>query len=101
MHDLRRVLLVVAPAALAKDGLLFDRPAASVGQSITLTSPWLNHPGGVVAYFMPLSVAPQWWKTYQAYAPTVGPPPKMTAAIGPGTIRRWHAHGGSRSACQT
>ena len=73
MHDLRRVLLVVAPAALAKDGLLFDRPAASVGQAITLTSPWLNHPGGVVAYFMPLSVAPQWWKTYQAYAPTVGP----------------------------
>jgi hypothetical protein len=88
------VLLVAVPTALAKDGLLFDRPAAGVGQSMTLTSPWVNHPGGVVAYFMPLSAAPQWWKTYQAYAPAVGPPPKLRAAIRVGVIKRWHATGG-------
>lgn len=88
------VLLAVVPVALAKDGLSFDRASASVGQSMTLTSPWVSHPGGVVVYFMPLSVAPQWWKTYQAYAPSVGPPPKLNAAIRIGTIKRWHANGG-------
>ena len=88
------VVLVVVPAALAKDGLLFDRATARVGQSLTLTSPWVEHPGGVVAYFMPLSVAPRWWDTYQAYAPATGAPPKLTAAIRIGTIERWHATGG-------
>jgi hypothetical protein len=87
-------LLAVVPKALAKDGLLFNRSTANVGEPTTLTSPWVNHPGGVVVYFMPLSAAPQWWKTYQAYAPALGRPPKLNAAIRVGVIKRWHATGG-------
>jgi hypothetical protein len=87
-------LLAFVPTALAKDGLLFDRPAARVGQSLTLTSPRVDHPGAVVAYLMPLRVAPRWWRTYQAYGPAVGPPPKLSAALRLGTIERWHATGG-------
>ena len=88
------VALVVVPSAVAKDGLLFDRPNASAGQSMTLTSSRVNHPGGVVAYLIPLSAAPRWWRTYQAYAPAIGPPPKLKSAIRIGVVERWHGTGG-------
>jgi hypothetical protein len=91
------VLLAVVPTALAKDVLVFDRSTARIGTPMTLTSPWVNHPGGVVVYFMPLKAAARWWKTYQAYAPAPGAPPKLKAATLLGVIKRWHATGGRLS----
>jgi hypothetical protein len=58
--------LVFAPLAYAKDGLLIDRGTARVGERITLTTPWMNHPAGVIVYFLPLAASPTWWPTYQA-----------------------------------
>jgi hypothetical protein len=86
--------LVLAPVAAAKDGLLFDRHTARVGDQLSLTSPWVAHRAGVVVYFMPLAASPKWWHTYQAYAPARGKPPALAAAIKLGQIRRWGSHGG-------
>ena len=61
---------------------------------MSLTSRWVNHPGGVTAYFLPLADSPRWWSTYQALAPAYGPPPKLESAVRIGVIERWHGTGG-------
>jgi hypothetical protein len=86
--------LVFAPLAAAKDGLLFNRHAARVGDRLTLSSPWIGHRDGVVVYFMSLAASPKWWHTYQANGPAYGKPPKLAAAIKLGQIERWGAGGG-------
>ena len=88
------VALAFVPSALAKDGLLFDRHEARVGEPLTLTTSWLNHPGGVTVYLVPLGASPRWWNTYQADAPAVGPPPRLRSARLLGVIQRWHGTGG-------
>jgi hypothetical protein len=87
-------VLALVPAALAKDGLLFDRHDARVGDSLTLTTSWMTHPGGVRVYLVPLGASPRWWRTYQADAPAVGPPPRLASARYLGVIVRWHGTGG-------
>jgi hypothetical protein len=86
--------LFFAPLADAKDGLLFDRGTARVGERMTLTTSWMNHPAGVIVYFMPLAVSPKWWPTYQAYAPARGRPPALKSAVRVGHVKRWRSTGG-------
>jgi hypothetical protein len=86
--------LFFAPLADAKDGLLFDRGTARVGERMTLTTSWMNHPAGVIVYFMPLAVSPKWWPTYQAYAPARGRPPALKSAVRVGHVERWRTTGG-------
>jgi hypothetical protein len=86
--------LFFAPLADAKDGLLFDRGTARVGERMTLTTSWMNHPAGVIVYFMPLAVSPKWWPTYQAYAPARGRPPALKSAVRVGHVERWRSTGG-------
>ena len=86
--------LFFAPLADAKDGLLFDRGTARVGERLTLTTSWMNHPAGVIVYFMPLAVSPKWWPTYQAYAPARGTPPALKSAVRVGHVERWRTTGG-------
>jgi hypothetical protein len=88
------VALVLAPLADAKDGLLFDRATARVGERITLTTPWMNHRAGVIVYFMPLAASLAWWPTYQAYAPARGRPPALKSAVRLGQVERWRSTGG-------
>jgi len=88
------VALVFAPLADAKDGLLFDRGTARVGERITLITPWMNHRAGVIVYFMPLAASPTWWPTYQAYAPARGRPPALKSAVRLGQVERWRTTGG-------
>jgi hypothetical protein len=88
------VALVFAPLAYAKDGLLFDRGTARVGERITLTTPWMNHPAGVIVYFLPLAASPTWWPTYQAYGPARGRPPALKSAVRLGQVERWRTTGG-------
>jgi hypothetical protein len=86
--------LAVVPAASAKDGLLFDGHTAHVGDVLDLKTPWLTHPGGIVVYLIPLNVSPRWWRTYQAFAPAYGRPPRLKAARRLGVVARWHESGG-------
>lgn len=86
--------LVFAPLAGAKDGLLFDRHTARVGDSVTMSSSWVAHRDGVIVYLIPLAASPKWWHTYQAYAPAYGKPPTLAAAIKLGRMERWGDHGG-------
>jgi hypothetical protein len=86
--------LFFAPLADAKDGLLFDRGTARVGERMTLTTSWMNHPAGVIVYFMPLAVSPKWWPTYQAYARARGRPPALKSAVRVGHVERWRSTGG-------
>ena len=88
------VALCFAPLADAKDGLLFDRSTARVGGRITLTTPWMTHPGGVIVYLMPLADSPKWWPTYQALAPAAGRPPALKSAVRLGRVERWRSTGG-------
>jgi hypothetical protein len=86
--------LVFTPAADAKDGLLFPRRTAHVGDRITLSAAWMAHPAGVIVYLMPLAASPKWWPTYQAYAPAYGKPPSLRAAIRLGKVKPWGSAGG-------
>lgn len=88
------IMFAIAPSAAAKDGLLFGRSSARVGDTLVLTSPWVSHPDGVVVYFMPLAASPKWWPTYQAYGPAYGAPPKLPSAHRLGRLQRWGTHGG-------
>jgi hypothetical protein len=92
--SLAGLALVFAPVAGAKDGLLFDRHTAHVGDRITLSTHWINHRDGVIVYLMPLAASPKWWPTYQAYAPAYGKPPSLRAAIRLGHIQPWGSGGG-------
>jgi hypothetical protein len=87
------VALVVTPLAGAKDGLLFDRHTAHVGDRIVLSAQWMGHRDGVTVYFLPLAAAPKWWPTYQALAPASGKPPTLREAIRLGQIERWGTGG--------
>ena len=86
---MRRVLIVavlallVVPAACAKDGVLFARPAAHAGDRLVLKSSWAAHPDGVAVYFMPLAVSPRWWHgSYNGWeTPNNGPPPKRVRGV--------------------
>jgi hypothetical protein len=87
------VALVTATAATAKDGVSFDRARAHVGDRIVLASSWNAHPRGLVAYFMPLSVAAKWWHIpYTGSWETLnnGPPPKVRGVVRLGPL---HANG--------
>jgi hypothetical protein len=88
------VAFVFAPLADAKNGLLFARGTARVGEGMTLTTPWMNHPAGVIVYFMPLAASPKWWPTYQALAPARGRPPALKSAVRLGRVERWRSTGG-------
>ena len=96
---MKRALVVVAlalvacPAATAKDGLLFDRASARVGDRVVLSTSWATRRSGVVVYFMPLAMSPKFWRTYQALAPNYGPPPHLRAAIRVGELHAWGANG--------
>jgi hypothetical protein len=87
------VALVACPAATAKDGLQFDRASARVGERVALSAPWASHRSGVVVYFMPLAVSPKFWRTYQALAPSYGPPPHLASALRVGELHPWGANG--------
>jgi hypothetical protein len=87
------VALVTAATAVAKDGVVFDRTRAHVGDRVVLSSSWNAHPNGLVAYFMPLSVAARWWHIPYAggwETPNNGPPPKVRGVIRLGPL---HATG--------
>jgi hypothetical protein len=74
------VALGTATTAAAKDGVLFDRAQAHVGDRVVLSSSWTSHPHGLVAYLMPLSVSARWWHisyTGDPSTPNNGPPPKV------------------------
>jgi hypothetical protein len=86
--------LVFAPLAAAKDGLLFNRHTAHIGDRLTLSTAWMGHRAGVIVYLMPLAASPKWWPTYQAYAPASGKPPALRAAIRLGQVERWGSGGG-------
>jgi hypothetical protein len=86
--------LATAPSAAAKGGLSFSRHSAHVGDTLTLTTSWIDRPSGIVVYFLPLAQAPRWWPTYQALAPAYGPPPHLAAAIRLGRIQPYGDHGG-------
>jgi hypothetical protein len=88
------VALVFAPIADAKDGLLFDRHVAHVGDRITVSASWMSHRDGMVVYLMPLAASPKWWPTYQAYAPATGKPPALKTAVLLGRVERWGTAGG-------
>jgi hypothetical protein len=78
------VALVTATAATAKDGVAFDRTRAHVGDRLVLASSWNAHPRGLVAYLMPLSVAPKWWHFPYAggwETPNNGPPPRNVRGV--------------------
>jgi hypothetical protein len=86
--------LAFAPLAAAKDGLVFPRHSAHVGDRLTLSTTRMGHPVGLVVYLMPLAASPKWWPTYQAYAPARGKPPTLRAAIRLGQVSRWGSTGG-------
>jgi hypothetical protein len=86
--------LTVAASASAKGEPRFDRATARVGDTLTLTSPYVGDPVGVVVYLLPLAASPLWWPTYQALAPAYGPPPHLRSAVRVGRVSRWGAHGG-------
>jgi hypothetical protein len=86
--------LLFAPHADAKDGLLFSRHTAHVGDQVTLSAHWMSHRDGVIVYLMPLTASPKWWPTYQAYAPAYGKPPNLRAATRLGHVQRWGSGGG-------
>jgi hypothetical protein len=87
------VALAFVPAATAKDGFVFPRTSAHVGDRIALSTPWASHRSGVVVYFMPLAVSPKFWPTYQALAPAYGTPPRVRGAIRVGELQPWGANG--------
>ena len=86
--------LATAQSAVAKGGLSFSSHTAHVGQQLTLTTSWIDHPSGTIVYFLPLAQSPRWWPTYQALAPAYGPPPKLPSAIRLGAIQPYGTHGG-------
>jgi hypothetical protein len=85
--------LALPPAVAAKDGLVFPRASAHVGDRIVLSTPWASHRRGVIVYFMPLALSPKFWPTYQAVAPAWGPAPRLRGAIRLGMLRPWGANG--------
>jgi hypothetical protein len=87
------VTLVVAPTAIAKDGFVFPRASAHVGERIVLSTSWASHRRGVVVYFMPLAASPKFWPTYQAFAPSYGAPSRVRGAIRVGELRPSGANG--------
>jgi hypothetical protein len=87
------VALAVVPVATAKDGVVFPRASAHVGDRVVLSTPWASHRSGVVVYFMPLAASPAFWPTYQALAPAYGAPPRVRSAIRVGELRPWGANG--------
>jgi len=86
------VALIAAAAAAAKDGIEFPRAQARVGEQIVLASSWTEHPNGLIAYFMPLSVSARWWHIGYTGTPTPnnGPPPHVRGVIRLGPL---HARG--------
>jgi hypothetical protein len=87
------VALAAPAAAAAKDGLLFDRASARVGETVVASSPWNAHPHGLVLYLVPLAASPRFWPTYQALSPASGPPPAV-----PGAVRLGRAGAGGHAA---
>jgi hypothetical protein len=101
-HQVRRLAialaaaLVVVPAAAAKDGLQFTRATAHVGDPLVVATGYATHRSGVVVFFMPLRVAPRWWKApYNGgwETPNNGPPPHVRGVIRLGAARPYGAHG--------
>jgi hypothetical protein len=74
------VALAVVPSATAKGEPVFPVASAHARDWIVLSTPFASHRTHVRVYFMPLSVSPRFWRTYQAFAPSYGPPPKLRAA---------------------
>jgi hypothetical protein len=85
--------LVSAPSAGAKDGLLFDRPTASAGDTIVLSASWASHPTGVRVYLIPLAQSPRWWRTHSGWTPNYGDPPALKSAVYVGRTTSWREHG--------
>jgi hypothetical protein len=86
------VSLIAVPAAGAKDGVLFDRTRAHLGDRVVLASSWNAHPTGLVAYLVPMAKAARFWHIpYQgSYAPNSGPPPAIRGVV---RLGRLHATG--------
>ena len=89
-------MLVFAPTAAAKDGLLFTRASAHVGDALVVSTAYATHRRGVFVYFMPLSVAPRWWHVPYSggwQTPNNGPPPRVRGVVALGAAQPYGAHG--------
>jgi hypothetical protein len=74
------VAAIVVPSAAGKGEPVFPLESARTGDWVVLSTPFASPRTHVRVYFMPLAVSPRFWRTYQAFAPAYGPPPKVRAA---------------------